>query len=114
MKIEFFNDIKFILGENAKENWDIFNEAQKINNNYIWFHLNSFPSGYVIMYSTIDDLNNKDINSYLNYGALLCKNNTKYKNLNNIKICYTSLKKLETTNKIGEINIKGKKKYIKL
>ena len=53
-------------------------------------------------------------NDYLNYGASLCKQNSKYKNLKDIKICYTSLKKLSKTQKIGEVTIKGKKNIIKL
>ena len=80
-----YNDVSFVLGENSKENWEILDNYSIINNNYIWFHLNSFPSGYVIMLS--DNIVNQDL---LNYGALLCKENTKYRNLKNIKICYTS------------------------
>ena len=64
MKIEEFNNVKFILGQNAQENWNIFDEARKENEYYIWFHLNSFPSGYVIMYSTLSNLNG-NANEYL-------------------------------------------------
>jgi len=109
MKIINYNDISFVLGENSKENWQILDEYSKINSNYIWFHLNSFPSGYVIMLS--DNIVNQDL---LNYGALLCKENTKYRNLKNIKICYTTLNKLKKSNKIGEVLIIGKPKIIKL
>ena len=114
MKTEFYKDVKFILGQNAQENWNILEQAKSENNYYIWFHLDSFPSGYVIMYATLNQLIHKNVNDYLFFAANLCKNNTKYSNLNNIKICYTSLNKLEKTDKIGEIIIKGKKKFIKL
>ena len=114
MKIEYYENVKFILGQNAEENWNILDEAKNENINYIWFHLDSFPSGYVIMYSTLDDLVDKNIDDYLFFAGNLCKNNTKYRNLNDIKICYTSLNKLEKTDKIGEIIVKGKKKIIKL
>lgn len=114
MKTEFFNEIKFILGQNAEENWKILDEAKNINENFIWFHLNSFPSGYVIMYATQEELDTSIIGNYIKFGAELCKNNTKYKNLNDLKICYTTLNKIQKTNKIGEISIKGKKKIIKL
>ena len=114
MKTEFFNEIKFILGQNAQENWDILEEAQKINSDFIWFHLNSFPSSYVIMYSCIDQLNDNSLNNYLNYGANLCKTHSKYRNLKDLKICYTTLKKITKTNKIGEVLIKGKRNIIKL
>tara|TARA_A100001015_G_C14594304_1_gene557938 strand:+ start:41 stop:382 length:342 start_codon:yes stop_codon:yes gene_type:complete len=113
MKIEEFNNVKFILGQNAQENWNILDQAKKENEYYLWFHLNNFPSGYVIMYSTISDLTD-NINEYLIFASNLCKNNTKYRNLNNIKICYTILKKLEKTKNVGEIIIKGKKNIIKI
>ena len=109
MKITNYNDISFVIGKNSKENWDILNEYSKINCNFIWFHLNSFPSGYVIMLS--EDINNNDL---LNYAALLCKENTKYKNLKDLKICYTTLNKLKKTDKIGEVRIIGKPKIIKI
>ena len=60
-------------------------------------------------------LDNNIVNQdLLNYGALLCKENTKYRNLKNIKICNTTLNKLKKTNKLGEVLIIGKPKIIKL
>ena len=112
MKIKIFKDIKFIIGENAQDNWNILNDALKENIYYIWFHLNSFPSCYVIMYSSLDCLENKE--EYLIYGSKLCKENTKYRHINNIKICFTTLNKLQKTDKIGEVLVKGKKNIIKL
>ena len=114
MKSYVYKNINFIIGNNAKENWQILDNMKDLNEDYLWFHLNSFPSGYVIMYSTLDDLVDKNIDDYLFFAGNLCKNNTKYRNLNDIKICYTSLNKLEKTDKIGEIIVKGKKKLIKL
>ena len=112
-KIEFKNII-YIIGENANENWNILDLYKKENNKYIWFHLNSFPSGYIIMCSTLIDIEKTQINNYLYYGAELCKNNTKYKNQKNLKIIYTTLDKLNKTNNIGEVIISGKKNIILL
>lgn len=114
MRETIYNDIKYVIGQNAKENYNILDQAYKINCDYIWFHLNSFPSCFVIMYSTLYELKPNNINDYLNYGAYLCKQNTKYRNLADLKICYTQLKKLKKTNKIGEIIISGKRNIIKL
>jgi len=127
MKLYKFNNIKFCLGENAEDNWDIFEKSKKINENYIWFHLNSFSSPYVIMYATTYDiktLNDSylnygvglclDLDSYLNYGAGLCLENSKYEYLLDTKIIYSELKKLKKGNKVGEIIISGKKKLMKL
>ena len=65
------------------------------------------------MYSTLSDLSD-NVNDYLLFASNLCKNNTKYRNYNNLKICYTSLSKLNKTKNIGEIIVKGKKQIIKL
>ena len=114
MKIETLNNVNYYIGKTAQENWDLLDKFKKENDNYIWFHLNSFPSGYIIMETTIENLKNLnlDINEYLNYGARLCLDNTKYRNLSNIKIVYTILKKLTKTNKIGEVIICGKRNLI--
>ncbi len=115
MREIIFENIKFLVGQNSQENWDLLDSYSKINNEYIWFHLNSFPSCYVIMCSSLTDISCADFkNNILNYGAELCKKNTKYRHLPNLKICYTSLKKLKKTNKIGEVIIIGKRNIIKL
>tara|TARA_B110001450_G_scaffold107560_1_gene101798 strand:+ start:615 stop:971 length:357 start_codon:yes stop_codon:yes gene_type:complete len=118
MKEEIYKDIKFYIGQNAQENWDLLDKLFQLNPDYIWFHLNSFPSPYVIMESSIKELQTlyteSEIDEFLLVGATLCKENSKYKFLNDLKICYTSLKKLKKTNTIGEIIVKGKKKIIKL
>ena len=118
MKEFEFKNIKYYAGQTAIENWDLFDKSFILNENYIWFHLNSFPSPYIIMYSTLEELKTlysaSEINELLNYGANICKENSKYKFLNDLKICYTSLKKLKKGNKVGEILISGKKNIIKL
>ncbi len=121
MKIVEYKNIQYYIGKNAQENWNILDELKKQNDDYIWFHLNSFSSGYVIMNTTIQILtemnnenNENNIQQYLNYGAELCKQNSKYRNYNNLKIIYTTLKKLTKTDKIGEVIISGKKNIITL
>lgn len=113
-QIEYENYI-FYIGQNAKENWELLDKFYKINDEYIWFHLNSFPSPYVIVNTTINDLSkNSNINEVLLFGSQLCKHYSKYKFLSNLKIIYTSLKKLKKTDKIGEVIISGKKNIISL
>ena len=112
MKKVEYNNIIYIIGENAQDNWNILDLYKKENDKYIWFHLNSFSSAYVIMCSTINDIDKSQFYDYLYYGAELCKNNSKYKNLKNLKIIYTTLNKLSKTNKIGEVIISGKKNTI--
>ena len=68
------------IGQTAKENWKLLDEA---NPNYYFFHLSSFPSCYVIL-QIEEDI---DISVIL-WAAEICKMNTKYRNLNNIKVDY--------------------------
>ena len=113
MKTVEFNNITFYVGQSAKENWEILDQAKTNNPDYIWFHLNSFPSPYVIMCATMCELEN-DCTLYLQYGAALCKDHSKYKNFRDLKILYHPIKKITKTSKIGEVTLTGKRKTIKL
>jgi len=85
MKTEIFEETNIKIGQNAQENWNLIDVS---NQNYIWMHLNSFPSCYVV-------IENEDpSNELLVEGARLCKDNTKYKNMKDIKICYTTISNL--------------------
>ena len=118
MKIAYYEDIIFEIGQNAKENWEIFEKNKEINCDYIWFHLNSFPSSYVIMKRSILELSEKynksQIDVILNYGANLCRLNSKYHFLKDAKIVFTTLKKLKKGTKEGEVIISGKRNIVKL
>ena len=118
MKVLEFENIKYYVGQTAKENWDILDKAKLENHNFIWFHLNSFKSPYIIMWLAIDNLNDinniNNIDRLLNYGANLCKEYSKYKYLNNLKIMYTTVKKISKTDKLGEVAISGKYNIIKI
>lgn len=100
MKIETLNEKIFKIGKNAEENWSLLD----INENFYWFHLNSFPSCHVI----IEDENPDDED--ISFAASLCKNNTKYKNLKNLKICYTKCSNLKKGTDIGSVIFKSKRK----
>jgi hypothetical protein len=109
-----FHEYKFYVGQSAKENWSLLDNAKAENPDFIWFHLDSFSSPYVIMWATIEDLekSRESLDKYLNYGASLCKSYSKYKNLKDLKIMYTTVKKLTKTDIIGEVDIKGKYKTL--
>jgi predicted ribosome quality control (RQC) complex YloA/Tae2 family protein len=102
MKQSYINEILCLVGNNAKENWKIFEESE---DNNILFHLSSFPSCYVIL-KTID----LPDNNILNEAAKLCKMNTKYKNIPNIKVDYTFCKNIIKGDEEGEIIYKSNKK----
>jgi predicted ribosome quality control (RQC) complex YloA/Tae2 family protein len=87
------------LGQNAKENWDLFRKAKQTD---YWFHLDNSPSGHAFV-SNI----NKDI---IRETALLVKNNSKFKHLKNVSVIYCQKRNLKLGNKEGEIIIRSKKK----
>ena len=100
MKIEEYEGVIFKVGKNSKENWDLLVE----NNNYTWFHLASFSSCYVICCSE------DPTEEMILYGAALCKENTKYRNLKNLRVNYTLLSNLKKGEKEGMVYIKSNKK----
>lgn len=136
MKVFEYQGVSFYLGKTATENWELLDKAKAEDPNYIWFHLESFPSSYVIMWSSIKNLEElikteekelKDslagdennniklasarryaLDQFLSFGANLCKENSKYKDMKHVKIMYTTVKKLTKTDKVGEVNVKGK------
>lgn len=100
--MKLFNEGETVikLGKTAQENWDLLDT----NENYIWMHLNSFPSGHIIIE------HNDPSDEMLFICALHCKENTKYKNLKNLKICYTNVGNLSKGKEVGSVIFKSKRK----
>ena len=101
MKTFEINGINAFLCETAKENWQLIDES---DDKFTWMHLNSFPSGHIIIQSEdIDDV-------ILNAAAELCKQHTKYRNIPNLKICYTLVSNLIKGEKVGSVHYKSNRK----
>ena len=98
MKQEIFNEINIKIGKNSKENWDLIKNSQE---EWLWFHLKSFPSCHVIVESEIIT---KDL---IYQGAKLCKENSKYKNHKNLKISYCKIKNIQLGEKEGSVCFKS-------
>lgn len=100
MKTIIYNNIPIIIGKNAQENWDLLSK----NPNFTWLHLKSFPSCHVIIESTSISPN------LLEYAANICKTNTKYRNLSNIKVSYTLVSNIKKAHDIGSVIFKSNRK----
>lgn len=100
MKVIVINDVSFKVGQNAKENWELLS----LDENYTWFHLKSFPSCHVVI-EKIDPTNDEILE-----GANLCLENTKYRNLKNIKVNYTLLKNIKKADKVGSVHFVSNRK----
>ncbi len=94
------NETIIKLGKNAEENWALLDTDE----NYIWMHLNSYPSGHIII-----ECDNPS-NEMLYICALYCKDNTKYRNLKNLKVCYTRVGNLIKGKDVGSVIFKSKRK----
>lgn len=101
MKETLFNDETIIkIGSNAKENWQLVDSDES----FTWLHLNSYPSCHVVIET--DEPTQEEII----FAAQLCKENTKYRNLRNLKICYTTCGNLKKGTDIGSVIYKSKRK----
>ncbi len=105
MKEIIVDNINCIIGSSASENWTIFSNSKP---HHICFHLSSFPSCYVIL-ETDGQISEYPTIETITKAALICKTNTKYKNVPNIKIDYTFCGNIIKGGKVGEIIYKSKR-----
>lgn len=101
MKRIVFNDTQILIGENKNENWELLDENR---GTFYWFHLKSFPSCHVIVQT--DDITEE----LIHHGATLCKSNTKYKNLCNLKVNYTPISNIKKADAIGSVSFISNRK----
>jgi predicted ribosome quality control (RQC) complex YloA/Tae2 family protein len=100
MKTLLIDDCTVIIGQSAIENTKLILSSQPED---IWFHLASFPSPHVVLHHSNPPKN------LINASALLCKSHSKYKNLKNLKISYTTISNLNTTENFGAIEFKRRR-----
>jgi predicted ribosome quality control (RQC) complex YloA/Tae2 family protein len=107
MKQFIFKNINIFLGENKEENWNLLETS---NENDFFVHLNSFPSGHVKIET---EMFNQEI---IRHAGEICKQNSKYKILKNLKICYCKYSNVFKGKKMGEVVFKSNRqiKTIKL
>tara|TARA_B100000902_G_scaffold398720_1_gene466568 strand:- start:5806 stop:6141 length:336 start_codon:yes stop_codon:yes gene_type:complete len=109
MKFDENDEIKYMIGENAKDNWEVLKLSQQ---NWLWFHLDNLSSPYVVLSLPLNKLKKyNNWKKYINYGALLCKNYSKYSN-KKVNVIWTTCKNVSFGQKIGEAIITGKTNII--
>ncbi len=114
MKIERFyfdyigEEIIYYIGKNEKDNFRIIDMASEDD---IWFHANDVPSCHVIMkMPESESIDKKHLKVLIKKGALLCKQNTnKLVNESKVEFCYTSIKNVSKTEKMGCVDTKNTK-----
>jgi predicted ribosome quality control (RQC) complex YloA/Tae2 family protein len=106
MKEIINQDTTYWIGRNAQDNWDIINKSEQ---NWLWIHLDKFPSGHVIVCKDIISITDEEII----YGCNLCRQYSKYKNLNPLCFVYSKIKNLTLGTDIGSVSFKSNKKINK-
>ena len=94
-------NIMFSVGSNALENFSIIDDSKE---NDIWFHVKDYSSCHVIASIPEDlKLTKKDLRYIIKQGALLCKKYSKYSNVKDLDIIYTSIDNVKKTDVIGSV-----------
>lgn len=105
MKEFIIDNVVFMRGENAIENWQMLETEDP---EHFFFHLSSFPSCYVSMrYAT----STKEL---LIIGSNICKDGTKFKNISNLKVDICKFSNLRKGSKVGEVIYRSNRQIIKL
>lgn len=97
------SELNILIGKNAIDNWKIYKESGPTDT---IFHLDKFPSPYVIANKPIADLTTEQINE----AAILCKSRSKYKNMGKIGVMYTAKSNTVLGDIVGEFVVKSNKR----
>jgi predicted ribosome quality control (RQC) complex YloA/Tae2 family protein len=94
------------VGRNSQDNWDTIKSS---NQEWVWFHLEKFPSPHVVICKNLDDITDDEVNT----ACELVIEYSKYK-FNNIGIVHCQIKNLILGTDIGSVTFKSYKKTTKI
>ena len=97
------NENLMTIGRSAEDNWKILSEADQTDT---IFHLEGFPSPYVIVKKPFDQLEKADVVA----AAIACKSKSKYKSISKVSVLWTSVSNVTKGKVTGEFYIKSNKK----
>ena len=98
------------VGKNKKDNWLLLDKALNENIQWVFFHLTSFSSPYLILET---EFNNVTID-VVKEAAELLKQNTKYSQLRSVYVDFTPCSNIRKTENEGEIEYKSLRKVKKI
>lgn len=93
-RIQYFNNIRYIVGKNASDNWRIIQEA---NPEHYWVHLNEIPSCHVIIESE------NPTKEEFNFAFNLCVKFTKKSHGMKVTYIRKKVKHLSLGTSVGEV-----------
>jgi len=95
-------EIPYLVGTNQQDNFDTIDESEEFD---LWFHLNGHSSCHVVAKIPPDiKLDKKQKLQIVKQGALICKQNSKYKSETNLEIIYTTISNITKGTVIGQVN----------
>ena len=94
------------VGTCAEENDQLISDAKQTD---IWFHLHNLPSCHVVIESSSDYPVTKQMIAYC---ANVTKQNTKYRDANQVSVIYTAIKNVRKTDTKGKVIVRGKVSHI--
>ena len=104
------SSIEFVVGQNAKDNFDIIDSSLPDD---MWFHVEGKPSGHVIAkIQEISTVGKKELAAIVKQGAVLCKSISKYATEKNLTIVYTRVKDVTKTNVPGSVLLAKQKTIV--
>lgn len=100
-------EIPYLIGSNAQDNFDIIDESEPTD---MWFHIAGQSSCHVIAKMPQDiKLDKKQKLQIIKQGALICKQNSKYKSLHDVQIIYTQIANITKQEQIGKVETQNSK-----
>jgi predicted ribosome quality control (RQC) complex YloA/Tae2 family protein len=110
--------VKFYVGRNAQENFDIIDIGKTHTslgqNKSLWFHIANSPSNHVVAVFPIDTkfLDKRQLHYVVKQGAVLCKAHSKMAQNKNVEIIWTFIDNVEKTDILGAVSTKNTKSVI--
>ena len=97
-----------VVGTNAKENWDLIDGAEPDD---LWFHVDDFSSGHVLIKERFDTKTNLQQihypNQIISIGSQYCKSQSKFKDKKKLKIIYTQISNIKKGKTIGSVYVRN-------
>lgn len=91
-------DIEYIVGEVHQDNFDM---VDKSHGDDIWFNVQGFSVGNVIVRIYGMNLDKRQLRQIILQGAILCKQQSKYYFMSNLVVLYNNVNKLVKTESVG-------------
>lgn len=99
-------DIDYIVGEKPQDNFDM---IDKSHGDDIWFNVQGFSVGHVVVNLFGMNLDKKQRRQIILQGAILCKQQSTYYFMSNLAVLYNNVNQLVKSDNVGILISKNSK-----